>query len=667
MGPEPSQSGGLGPARQDLEGSPESLADPTLQALATATSPERPVAEATESGPAQKVTDKTIECEPGTDADRLAPLELVPLPKRAAVYLGKLASRVRQVGLLALAGIALAFLGLYFDHYNAKVSSKEQQTVLAEQESTRTAISEIPQATAQRVAELIGVQAALRESGPLRDLADLARTADADKMAANTKVNSGNPLLQKAGAEDLRAIAQRRSSALESLSAEAAEDFRQAGGAFLVAHELTQALDAYLEAARLQPAFSPGQVTLSELALQAGNLPLAERAATDALAAAARSEFKDWETRFAMRQLALVHLAQKDLAVASRVIDELEATTRASATDADTNRGRYGKLEEYGLERPLISRDNSVTFFYDGSLLTTYAFIEPAELSEAKYALASDVMKTDAISLIARYQLMETLTLRGKLLVESERLAEAAAVFQEGLLLARRQVREVGIPGVEVFVAEYLEYLGHVREAEDERQMALRHYEESYTLRRQLMKLIEGNEEAAINLARYARSLASVLERISLLRDGGGELDGALEAIDEAVRTRRLVFQKTGLGQDRALLAASMFIRGGQLAHAGRPDEACKVLVEVREFLADSNALDGDREAADTVQKSVSDLVDSGVCSTKERPMAQRLPGDSLSRRAAEQPGAARVFDAAGASPQADLADAFHRIAARRR
>ncbi len=131
-------------------------------------------------------------------------------------YLKKYKTRLRNLGLVTIIGIGLSVLALYLDHSYSRQSSIGQEDIKENQEVLRSDLEQVPNATAKRIAELVGLKDVITK-GPIKDLVELVPDSDAVKRAADAKVNSGNRALEIDGAKELETIAKKRVSALKEL------------------------------------------------------------------------------------------------------------------------------------------------------------------------------------------------------------------------------------------------------------------------------------------------------------------------------------------------------------------------------------------------------------------------------------------------------------------
>ena len=516
--------------------------------------------------------------------------------------------RVRRIAELAIVGVILALIGLWLDVDSRFKSSKEQIASDKRLEGLTNQIADVSVETAQRVADLIGIDAAVRADGPLKDLADLAHRSEPVKQEANAKVNSGDPALAAEGAAALQKFAERRSAAVRSIAAEVAEDFREAGAAHLVAGQLPMALAAYQEAVRLDPANVGGLTTLSDVALASNDLVLAENSAQAALAyAEAEKDTNKFQMWSALGQMTRVLLAKKDTQAASVTAARWEKLIQATYGEVAPKASNPRYLGAMGVTRltgqTIEMQERTMTVFYDGNVVTVYRLDSEDDVERSWSAIFDDT-----IYLIAQYELIEALMWKAEILKQQQRDAEAMAVLDEAVVMARRQVSMVGLSGVESYLWPLLEDLGELHKRRGAFKNALALYEESVTIHRRLARQIEevgAADTEVVGLEKWEvftkgdeqqRSIARDLEEISFLHAGLSNLPQALAAAHESVRLREQLAAAKRDTKDHERLAASLFNRAILLFESGQKDESCNDLGAARRLLADPKCHGCDRD-----------------------------------------------------------------------
>lgn len=357
-----------------------------------------------------------------------------------------------KVGLVAIVGLALSVFGLGFDVISSSGSTSATRNLSAQQDQIGELVNSMPVDVAAKVAEIIDLDEALREEGPIRDLAELARSEEPEKAEASEKVYSGDDALELEGARQLLEFARRRSASVTELGRVAAADFRQAGAAFLVAGDPVAALEAYQNSLEHDSTNLAGYRTVSELALQLGNIELAENAALNGLES---GDFEDnWGRRFGLEQIVQVYLRTSRPSKAERYLIELEPIVRDRFADLREDRNRFGDLSEQGVERLLAIGGNpdqtQTQIFYDGMMVASYGF---TEIGIANIDNAMDALVADTLLIISRFQLLNYLEQRADYFTQIGDVPSALVTLEEASDLALQQRADLSMLGRSV-VAE---------------------------------------------------------------------------------------------------------------------------------------------------------------------------------------------------------------------
>ncbi len=510
-------------------------------------------------------------------------------------HLKKYKTYLRNLGLITIAGIGLSVLALCLDHHYSKQSSIGQEDIKKNQEVLRKDLGEVPNATVKRIAELVGLKEVIK-NGPIKDLVELARDSDAVKRAAEAKVNSGNRTLEIEGAKELETIAKKRVSALKKLNVKAAEDFRQAGAAFLVAQNLTKAVSVYKESTLLDPNYLTGYITLSELALRLGDFDLAEKAAKTALfKAEVKGTENWWERRFTLNQLTIVYINQNNIENATKTVKKLELLTRDKLEESSIERNTYGSLTKYGLTRiTTTGAKNNITVYYDGDILSSYLAVtdDDGNLVSSEEEGFGSVLAADMSYLVSQKQHMETLVWKGKTLELQNDIIGAIEAYEEGLILARKHLKEVQFHGIEVRSAEFLELLGALHEKQGNFKKALRMYDECLKVHTKLVEMAndEGYKKFVATFNRdyipnYQRNIAMTLKKVSRIKYSMGNRTGAFDAVQERVGILRSVISKDEKGADFIDLAKALRERAAYHFINNELEQSLRDLQEARSLI----------------------------------------------------------------------------------
>ncbi len=491
-------------------------------------------------------------------------------------------------------GIILSLISISLAIYFASESRKGRKQIETLQRENELEINQVPESTVERMAELIGMDAAIREEGPLKDLASLAKEEDIKKKAAKEKINSGNPKLEIEGANELHLIANKRASVIKSLSVEAAEDYRQAGSAYLVAQNIEKAILAYKEASRLNPDYYQGHVTLSELALEVGDMELALSAAKDAVSVVERESPSDWNKRFALMQLGKVQLARGDLSNLAGIVNILENQTNKKYYNALEERKSYNDLMEIGLKRTSKTRENEkytyISIFYDGNIAASY---EISTTDSTKFFIAAEALTADAMVIIYRFQLIEALQLKGEMFRQDGCFEDAALTYEKSISLSKQQFEETQIPGLDSYLADYLENLGEIRNEQGNLAEALNLFRQSTPLRRSIIAILndslsirgfENREDKNSYELQQLRKLANNLEAVGYLQFQVEENQDINNNICEAIDLRQEIFEHTSEPRDRVNLVNSKLLMMLILGESNISGEILIIIDEVIEL-----------------------------------------------------------------------------------
>jgi len=495
---------------------------------------------------------------------------LPSFPQESDSLKSKFLNKLKNLNKTETWGLSLTVFSIIIGFYWFVSSSNDQEKINDNQIINSSLIQNVPDSVAIKIANIIDVNDVLLKEGPLHDLATLANENDELKKSANNKINSGNKILEKQGAQELQSIADKRAKAVKTLSTTAAEDYRQAGSAFLVAQNLDGALECYKKASELQPDYVVGLITLSRVALDAKDYGLASNAAKNALNAATKSDFKIADKRGALFQLAEVELATNNLTELDPITDELEILTKEGYINAEEIRESFYTLEEYGIIRAINiggNDDTAIVAYYDGFVLTSYRF-----KGSNKYSTETtlEVAMSDMAKYYHSYEYMRALALKGEIHKRKKEYNVSENYLKQALRLAKYHLETLKFPGLENFVSAYLEDIAHLKEKQELFQEAKELYLESLQLREKVMtirdtldtKTMESEKEKKEAKLQCRRNLAHVKERIAYIDFLGNQQDSIIKTgeIISAIKMRKYVYNKTMMPNDKLKLVESFFI-----------------------------------------------------------------------------------------------------------
>jgi tetratricopeptide (TPR) repeat protein len=519
----------------------------------------------------------------------LGSIHATPPPPRKSVWTRakQWLIRFRRIAELAIVGVLLALTGLFFDVRSIFSSAEDQKALLDGQSKMQSQIASVPDETARRVADMIGLDAAVREDGPLKDLAGLAHRSEPIKQEANDHLNSGDAQRIGKGAADLQDFAERKRDAVDRLLPQVASDFREAGAAHLVAKNLSAAFAAYQEAARLDPSNFSGLLTLSDVALASGNNDVAERAARDSLSLAEKEQRNYYMLSNATRQLTQVLTIKGRIDDATALLAPWESRTRKTL---QTDQERFERLNAQGasgLVRPddgmLITKKGFVATYYNGDIVSAYAFAQPDT-----YGHDAEVMLAETSLVISRYQLLDVLANKEAILRKQGKNQDALQVLDEGIELSRKQVAQVPIPGVEHRLLGFLESRGRFRSGLGDHTRALTDLEEARDIHRRLFARLErmsANGQSSLMMSRrdllgkakeHKSSLALLLARIGMERVALGDFAAALSAMRESLKLHTELVADGGDAETRLWLLLNQQHVSAILSKRGETKESCE-------------------------------------------------------------------------------------------
>lgn len=304
-----------------------------------------------------------------------------------------------SLAILGVLGLLLSIVGYQKDRNDALSTTNQVagvETKLGElQENLQSMISMNSTAIVDRISEILPIDAALIEEGPVRDLARLEKTKNPTKLEATSKLYSLDEKIVLDGANQLLDFASEKAKSVISISESVAEDYRQAGAAFLLARDFQSAFDAYDASTRFDP--RNGFLSLSKIALAMDKYQAAEGAALSAL-----KDADGFSKIFALEQIINVYIAQNDFSAAQSYLLELDTIT----TKDVLKYSEFDRLSllEVGLDA-VKKRNNEKTYFqmfWAGKSTGTLEVIDGKNMDEGEWKQAIEVAGEYTMAVISK-------------------------------------------------------------------------------------------------------------------------------------------------------------------------------------------------------------------------------------------------------------------------
>ncbi|MCB1984146.1 MAG: hypothetical protein H6936_09315 [Burkholderiales bacterium] len=378
--------------------------------------------------------------------------------KKIGISIKKYVVICKSIGLVAFFGIVLSIFSIWFDFTANERNSKEQKQLIANQEILQSEVKNIPENIVAKISEVLELDAQLTEEGPLKDLARLTKSAEPLKIAARKKIESGDRRLETEGAEDLLKIAKDRSKLIELINKQAAEDFREAGAAFLVAGDIERALQAYQSSTLLDPTNMSGFLTLSELALQAGDVETAEHAALECVKLVDGGETSNFAKYFAYSQISKIYISSGSFKKAKLYLDLL-LSERSQQYQSNREFSEKNPIEKFKISKPptIMGNDKThVSIFWGGEIQLIYKF---GNLGGEDMEEQIGSIVTDSMTFITRHQLMKAYELSGKYYAALGNSTSAKNTFKKAIALSNIQNQSSGQLGLQNYTLSLYDQL----------------------------------------------------------------------------------------------------------------------------------------------------------------------------------------------------------------
>lgn len=282
---------------------------------------------------------------------------------------------VKSLFTVGVIGLIISLIAFVYDRIEGANSTAASEEILEASRVVQSQLSDSSDEIVKRISEVLEINAAIIEEGPVKDLAKLAKVEDPTKAKARSKLYSNHLADVIDGANQLLELADNKATAISSLSKTLAEDYRQAGAAFLLAKDLSSAYEAYAASTRFDPNY--GFLTLSKIALAMEHFEDAEEAALSSLKGT-----DTWTRIFSLAQILDVYLSQGKYSEAQPYLEEIDEITRNGVLGDASFESET--LLKAGLEVVKMRNNQKTSFklFWAGNSTGTIQTLEGVVLTE---------------------------------------------------------------------------------------------------------------------------------------------------------------------------------------------------------------------------------------------------------------------------------------------